>query len=161
MLPSFYNRAVWPPVDYLGKLIECRITTKKCSPCILLSGTKTQSVIHKLRLQINLISISWKKKIIDWIIDKNINWYTYPCNNLILLFCIYFNYFAYLHTKNKEHKQEAQCAQRGGRMLVFVICGFIKNFLPNSYFILQIYHVKSFKMMHVTSLYFNFSLRYS
>ena len=29
--------------------------------------------------------------------------------------------------------------------LVFVICGFIKNFLPNSYFIFQIYHVKSFK----------------
>ena len=24
----------------------------------------------------------------------------------------------------KEHKQEAQCAQKGGRMLVFVICGF-------------------------------------
>jgi hypothetical protein len=30
--------------------------------------------------------------------------------------------------------------------LVFVICGFIKDFLPNSYFILQIYHAKSFKM---------------
>ena len=31
--------------------------------------------------------------------------------------------------KNKEHKQEAQCAQKGGgRLLVFVICGFIKNF---------------------------------
>ena len=37
----------------------------------------------------------------------------------------------------------------------------IKNFLPNSYFILQIYHAKSFKMRHVTSLYFNFSVRYS
>jgi hypothetical protein len=49
----------------------------------------------------------------------------------------------------------------GGLMLVFVICGFIKNFLPNSYFILQIHHVKSFKMMHVMSLYFNFSIRYS
>ena len=32
----------------------------------------------------------------------------------------------------KGHKQ-------GGRMLVFVICGFIKNFLPDFYFILQIY----------------------
>ena len=41
--------------------------------------------------------------------------------------------------------------------LDFVICGFIKNFLPNSYFILQIYHAKSFKMRHVTSLYFFFS----
>ena len=32
--------------------------------------------------------------------------------------------------KGKEHKQEAQCAQKGacGGMLVFVICGFIKNF---------------------------------
>ena len=45
--------------------------------------------------------------------------------------------------------------------LFFVICGFIKNFLPNSYLILQIYHAKSFKMRHVTSLYFNFSVRYS
>jgi len=41
--------------------------------------------------------------------------------------------------------------------LDFVICGFIKNFLPNSYFILQIYHAKSFKMRHVSSLYFFFS----
>ena len=40
--------------------------------------------------------------------------------------------------------------------LVFVICGFIMNLLPNIYFILQIYHAKSFKMRHVTSLYFNF-----
>ena len=61
----------------------------------------------------------------------------------------------------KEYKLEAQCAQKAGRMLVLVICGFIKNVLPNSYFILQIYHVKSFKMMHVLSLYFNFSIRYS
>ena len=61
----------------------------------------------------------------------------------------------------KEHKEEPQCAQKGGRMLVFVICGFIKDFLPNSYFILQICHVKSFKMRHVMALYFNFSVRYS
>ena len=46
--------------------------------------------------------------------------------------------------QTKEHKQEAQCAKKGGQMLVFVNSGFIKNFLPNSYFILQIYHVKSF-----------------
>ena len=51
----------------------------------------------------------------------------------------------------KEYKEEGQCAQKGGRMLVFVICGFIKNSLANSYFILQIYLVKSFKMMHFTS----------
>ena len=31
----------------------------------------------------------------------------------------------------KEYKEEGQCAQKGGRMLVFVICGFIKNFFPN------------------------------
>jgi hypothetical protein len=52
------------------------------------------------------------------------------------------------HNNAKEHKQEVQCAQKWGLMLVFVIRGFIKNFLPNSNFILQIYHVKSFKMMH-------------
>jgi hypothetical protein len=65
--------------------------------------------------------------------------------------------------KGKEHKQEAQCAQKGGgrRMLVFAICGFIENFLPNSYFISKIYHVKSFKMIHVTSMYFNFLVKYS
>ena len=44
----------------------------------------------------------------------------------------------------KEYKEEAQCAQKGGRMLVFVIFGSIKNFLPNSYSILQIYRAKSF-----------------
>ena len=42
--------------------------------------------------------------------------------------------------------------------LVFVIFGFIKNLLPNSYFILQIHQAKSFKMRHVTSLYFNISV---
>ena len=63
--------------------------------------------------------------------------------------------------KTKEYKEEGQCAQKGGRMLVFVICGFIKNFLTNSYFILHIHHVKSFKMKHVRPLYFNFSVRYS
>ena len=46
-------------------------------------------------------------------------------------------------------------------MLVFVICGFIKNFLPNSYFILQIYHAKSFKMRHVSFLYLGSYIRYS
>ena len=28
----------------------------------------------------------------------------------------------------KEHKEEAQCGQKGGQMLVFVICGFIEKF---------------------------------
>jgi hypothetical protein len=57
----------------------------------------------------------------------------------------------------KEHKQEAQCAQKGGggdASFCHLWC--IKNFLPNYYFILQIYHVKSFKMVHVMSLYFIF-----
>ena len=61
----------------------------------------------------------------------------------------------------KEHKLEAQCAQKWRWILFFVICGFIEDFLSNSYFVLQIYHVKSFNMMHVTSMYFDFSLRYS
>ena len=46
-------------------------------------------------------------------------------------------------------------------LLVFVICGFVKDFLPHSYFILQIYHAKSFKMRHDMSLYLNFPVRYS
>ena len=62
---------------------------------------------------------------------------------------------------DKEYKEEAQCAQKGGRMPVFVICGFIKKFLTNYYFILHIHHAKSFKMRHVRPLYFNFSVRYS
>ena len=45
----------------------------------------------------------------------------------------------------KEYKEEAQCAQKGEWMLVFVICGFIKIFLPNSYFILHVHHVKALK----------------
>jgi len=47
----------------------------------------------------------------------------------------------------KEYKEEGQCAQKWGRMLVFFIFGIIKNVLSNSYFILQIFHVKSFKMI--------------
>ena len=62
---------------------------------------------------------------------------------------------------NKEYKEEGQCAQKGGRMLIFVICGFIKNFLTNSYLILHIHQVKGFKMRHYRYLYFNFSVRYS
>ena len=45
-------------------------------------------------------------------------------------------YSLYIKCLSKEHKQESQCA---------VICGFIKNFLPNSYFILQIHHAKALK----------------
>ena len=43
--------------------------------------------------------------------------------------------------KTKEYKEEGQCAQKWGRMLIFVIYGIIKNVLPNFYFILQIYKV--------------------
>ena len=42
--------------------------------------------------------------------------------------------------------------------MAFAHCAFIMNFMTNSYFILQIYHARSFKMRHVTSLYFNFSV---
>ena len=40
----------------------------------------------------------------------------------------------------------------------FVNFGFIKNFLPNYYFISQIHHAKSFKIRPFTSLYFNLSV---
>ena len=65
------------------------------------------------------------------------------------------------YIKSKEYKEEGPCAQKWGRMLVFVICGFIKDFLPTSYFILQIYDAKSYKMRHGMSLYLNFSVRCS
>ena len=42
----------------------------------------------------------------------------------------------------------------------FFICGFIMNFLPNSYFILQIYHDQSFEIRHVMFLYY-ILVRYS
>ena len=44
--------------------------------------------------------------------------------------------------------------------LGFVICGFITNFLPNSYFILQIYHAKTLKwgMLHLCTLIFQFDI---
>ena len=54
-----------------------------------------------------------------------------------------------------------QRAEARGRMLVFVICGIIKNFLTNSYFILHIHQVKGFKMRHNRYLYLYFSVRYS
>ena len=68
--------------------------------------------------------------------------------------------FVYTAVSSKEHKQGLQCAQKGG-MLVLVICGFIKNFVPNSYFILQIYHAKNYKIRYDMSLYFQISVRYS
>ena len=39
-------------------------------------------------------------------------------------------------------------------LLVFVICGFIKDFLPTSYIILQIHYAKSFKwgILHIRTL---------
>jgi hypothetical protein len=54
--------------------------------------------------------------------------------------------------KPKEYKEEGQCAQKWGRMLVFVICGFIKNFSTNCYFILHVHLVKGFKMRHYKDL---------
>ena len=71
------------------------------------------------------------------------------------------NYNVKKREGNKEYKEEGQCAQKGGRMLIFVICGFIKTFLTNSYFILHVHQVKGFKMRHYRYLYFNFSIRYS
>ena len=42
-----------------------------------------------------------------------------------------------------------------------VSCDSIIDFLANSYFIVQIHHVKSFKMKYSMSLYLNSSLEYS
>jgi hypothetical protein len=42
-----------------------------------------------------------------------------------------------------------------------VSCDSIIDFLANSYFIVQIYHAKSFKMKFSVSLYLNLSLEYS
>ena len=44
---------------------------------------------------------------------------------------------------------------------LFYYCGSIIDFLRNSYFILQIYHAKSFKMRYVKTLYLTFLLRNS
>ena len=89
-------------------------------------------------------------------VSNTINFFCTDCSKISKSWSITISYI-----RIKEYKEEAQCAQKGGRMLFFVICGFIENFFLNFYFILQIYHVKSFKMMHVTSMYFDFSLRYS
>ena len=35
-------------------------------------------------------------------------------------------------------------------------CAFIMNFMADSFFILQIHHAKSFKMRHITYLYFSY-----
>ena len=43
---------------------------------------------------------------------------------------------------------------------IYCHCASIIDFLANSYFIVQIYHAKSFKTKYVRSLYFNFLLRY-
>ena len=61
----------------------------------------------------------------------------------------------------KSIRKRGSVLKRGGRMLVFVICGFIKKFLTNSYFILHIHQAKGFEMIHYRYLYFNFSARYS
>ena len=44
---------------------------------------------------------------------------------------------------------------------IIVSCDSIIDFLANSYFIVEIYHAKSFKMKYCMSLYLNFSLDYS
>ena len=59
--------------------------------------------------------------------------------------------------KNKEHKQEAQCAQKGGgRLLVFVICGFIKNFYQILISYCKFIMLKALKwgMLHLFTLIF-------
>ena len=48
------------------------------------------------------------------------------------------------YAKSISKRRSVLKGGEGEQFLVFVICGFIKNFLPNSYLILQIYHVKSF-----------------
>ena len=42
---------------------------------------------------------------------------------------------------------------------VIVSCDSIIDFFSNSYFIVQIYHAKSFKKKHIRPLYLNFLLR--
>ena len=44
---------------------------------------------------------------------------------------------------------------------VFCYCASIVDFLANFYFVLQILHVKRFKIRYIISLYFSFLLRYS
>jgi hypothetical protein len=44
---------------------------------------------------------------------------------------------------------------------IIYYCASILDFLTNSYFIVQIYYGKSFKMKYIMSLYLNFSLEYS
>ena len=66
-------------------------------------------------------------------------WWTILCCILGVFWNCYSNYsmkYPNLYWY-KEYKEEGQCAQKWGRMLVFVICGFIKNFSTNSYFILH------------------------
>ena len=46
-------------------------------------------------------------------------------------------------------------------IIIIVSCDSIIDFLANSYFIVQIYHVKSFKMKYSISLYLNFLFEYS
>ena len=75
--------------------------------------------------------------------------------------CLYFNFSVRYSWKCIKKINRIEIIIHLLSWLIFVICGFIKNFLPNSYFIFQIYHAKSFKKGHVTSLYFNFSVRYS
>jgi hypothetical protein len=48
------------------------------------------------------------------------------------------------------------------QIFTFIVsCDSIKDFLANSYFIVQIYHAKSFEIKYSMYLYLNFSLEYS
>ena len=42
---------------------------------------------------------------------------------------------------------------------IYCHCPYNVDFLANSYFIVQIYHAKSFKMKYIKSMYLNFLLR--
>ena len=111
--------------------------------------------------QVRFLFGSWIK---NSLVKRDFSYLTSFANNKVLyescwhLFCT--QWVEILSTLSKSISKGRSVLKKRG-IVVFVICGFINNVLQNSYFILQIYHVKSFEMMHVTSLYFNFSVRYS
>ena len=93
------------------------------------------------------IALVYRLSAIQLVFCKNVNKYPCDLNRANVPYRAYTTVYIGQEAFSKEYK-----LKREGRMLVFVICGFIKNVLPNSYFILQIYRVKSFKMMHVISM---------
>jgi hypothetical protein len=74
-------------------------------------------------------------------------------------FCVYDE--ANLKVLSKEHKSRGAVCSKGCIVASFLSFVAFINFLPQSYFMLQFYRGKSFKMRHLTSLYFHFSVRYS